>query len=174
MSSSRLSKALDLISELIMNYNYEGYVSIIDLEIKLKTDGRNIRKIVSQINETSSFQIDSRKGPNGGYRIDDNIILNIFGISLKKFEKLYEFASYLKTKYPNHESISKHYDLINEIGNTDSIYLTKKIEDSYYKNSFTTDFDYLEYMNELKNDFHRVGNLKTLDDSHILSQIKGP
>lgn len=150
--SSRLKKALDLISELIINHEYGDYISVRDLEIKLGTDQRNIRKIVSQINETTSFKIDSKKGPYGGYRINENIILRIFDISFKKFIKLLEFASHLKSKFPNNESVREHYNLINEIGRTDSINLTKKKGYSYYDNPFTTDFDYLEYMHQLKSE----------------------
>lgn len=91
---SRSIKAIKLLHLLKDTYKVENkYIKVSVILAVLETDARNVRRIVSLLNESFEFQIESKTGRDGGYRLNSSIYSYFLGtpseeIPLKKMTDL--------------------------------------------------------------------------------------
>jgi len=86
---SRSIKAIKLL-HLLKDSSKENneYVKVSKILNVLDTDDRNVRRIVTLLNDNLDLKIDSKTGKDGGYRLSSDIYAYFLGISLDELDSL--------------------------------------------------------------------------------------
>ena len=139
---SRTIEALKLLRILSDSYKQtDKYIKMTEIRDVLETDDRNIRNIIRLLKTELGIDIESKRGHDGGYKLNQDIYKYIFNLSYEDIDNFTEFISII-----NESDRSEHYKQ-SALNSLDKVI---NVSDFPLNKRFLYDIDYYGFINKAR------------------------